>query len=211
MFNSRNIKELHPTLIRGCNELRRRMADQGYTAFGISSTFRDVAYQNHLFASGRSRPGRIITNARGGQSVHNYRLAFDIFQNIRGREWEVPFFEKAGNIWVKMGGVWGGNWVNFVDRPHFEFTDRISINQLQNGHTLSNNAIMKWEEDDEFTSKQKEDKMRFNNLNEIPIWGTATIRKLLATGVIRSDHNALDISLDMLRIFVIHDRLGLYN
>jgi len=118
----------------------------GYNAVGISSTFRCSAYQDHLFAQGRTRSGRIVTNARGGQSIHNYRLAFDIFQNIRGREWSEPeFFATAGRIWREMGGVWGGDWASFVDRTHCEFTGGITLAELQRGRQIPADAKMPWE------------------------------------------------------------------
>ena len=118
----------------------------GYTAVGVSSTFRCNAYQDHLFAQGRTRSGNIVTNARGGQSIHNYRMAFDIFQNIRGREWNEPaFFATAGRIWREMGGVWGGDWASFVDRTHCEFTGGLTLTELQRGRQLPTEARMPWE------------------------------------------------------------------
>lgn len=142
MINSRDVNELHPTLLRGYNELVRRLP---HLRIGVSSTYRDNEYQDHIFAQGRTRGGNIVTNARGGQSTHNYRLAFDIFQNIRGREWEVPFFEEVGRVWVNMGGTWGGNWRTFVDRPHFEYTGALSVTHLQSGERLGSSAVMAWE------------------------------------------------------------------
>jgi len=118
----------------------------GYTSVGVSSTFRCSAYQDHLFAQGRTRPGSIVTNARGGQSIHNHRLAFDIFQNIRGREWNEPaFFATSGRIWREMGGTWGGDWASFVDRTHCEFTGGLTLADLQRGRQLPDDARMPWE------------------------------------------------------------------
>ena len=37
-------------------------------------TFED---QDKLYAQGRTKPGQIVTNARGGDSLHNYGLAAD--------------------------------------------------------------------------------------------------------------------------------------
>ena len=143
---SRSIDDLHPAVARGCRELIRRMADAGYTAVGVSDTFRDNAHQDWLHAQGRTRPGNIVTNARGGQSMHNYRLAFDIFQNIRDKEWNDPnFFKTAGRIWTGMGGVWGGNWASFPDRPHLEYTGGLTLRELQDGRTLQGDARMPWE------------------------------------------------------------------
>jgi len=149
-INSRSIDDLHPALQRGCRELMRRMSQAGFTHVGVSSTYRCNHHQDWLFEQGRSRPGNIVTNARGGQSIHNHMphnaLAFDIFQNIRGQEWNNPaFFATAGQIWVNMGGEWGGNWASFPDRPHFQYTSGLTLRDLQNGRTLSLEARMPWE------------------------------------------------------------------
>jgi len=118
----------------------------GYAHVGISSTYRDNAHQNWLFAQGRSREGAIVTNAQGGQSWHNWRLAFDVFQNIRGQEWNNPdFFNTAGWIWTEMGGEWGGNWRSFPDRPHMQFTGGLSLTDMRNGIRLPEVITMPWE------------------------------------------------------------------
>ena len=49
--------------------------------------------------------------------------------------------------------------------------------------------------------------VRYNNINEVPEWGKATINKLIANGSF-ADANNLDLSEDMLRVFVILDRDG---
>jgi len=220
MINSRDISELHPTLQRGARELISRMNAQGFPV-GISSTYRSIEYQNHLFEQGRSRPGQIVTNARGGQSIHNYRLAFDIFKNVRGQEFSnARFFDVAGRIWQEMGGVWGGSWVSFPDRPHFEFTGGLSLACLQRGATMPQNQRMPWEtqlvpeREEEVESKnegEEEEAMRFNNLEDLPEWALDTVKKLIREGHLRGTGNDLDLSLDMLRLLVINDRAGLFK
>jgi len=145
-INSRDIDELHPTVARGCRELIRRMNAAGYAHVGVSSTYRDHTHQNWLFDQGRSRAGNIVTNARGGQSWHNWRLAFDIFQNIRGQEWnDSDFFATAGMLWTEMGGEWGGNWTNFPDRPHMQYTGGLTMADHRQGARLPEVASMLWE------------------------------------------------------------------
>lgn len=39
--------------------------------------FRSFEEQLALFAQGRTKPGRIVTKAKPGESYHNYGLAFD--------------------------------------------------------------------------------------------------------------------------------------
>ena len=53
--------------------------------------------------------------------------------------------------------------------------------------------------------------MRYNNLNEIPAWAKETIQKLIAKGLLQGDGSNLNLSEDMIRIFVINDRAGLYR
>ncbi|HBH13536.1 MAG TPA: hypothetical protein DDX29_10560 [Clostridiales bacterium] len=51
----------------------------------------------------------------------------------------------------------------------------------------------------------------YENLKSIPDWGKKTIEKLINKGYLTGDGDTLDLTLDMIRIFVIHDRAGLYD
>ena len=76
MIDSRNIDDLHPHVAKLCKQFVARCKDAGIHV-AIISTYRDNARQNQIFAQGRTKPGKIVTYARAGQSWHNYRLAFD--------------------------------------------------------------------------------------------------------------------------------------
>ena len=86
----------------------------------ITQGFRSFAEQNALYAKGRTQPGAIVTNAKGGQSSHNFGKAFDICFLINKKDTYVGPWEKVGAIGEKCGLVWGGRWTKFVDKPHFE-------------------------------------------------------------------------------------------
>lgn len=145
MIDSRDIKELHPTLQRGATELLRRCAEKGLV-IKISSTYRDNEKQNALYAQGRTTKGDIVTNAKGGQSIHNYRLAFDVFQDINGKAyWTASVLTTVGTIWKEMGGEWGGDWKSFKDTPHMQFTNGLTLSNLQAGQKMPDNTLMKWE------------------------------------------------------------------
>ena len=49
----------------------------------IISGSRTYAEQNVIDAQGRTTPGKIVSNAKGGQSLHNFGIAWDvgIFKN----------------------------------------------------------------------------------------------------------------------------------
>ena len=62
--------------------------------------------------------------------------------------------------------------------------------------------------------------MRYNRVDDMPLWAQPTIAKLCDAGILHGtddseDSNgwpaSLDLSSDMLRMLVIHDRLGLYD
>ena len=84
-----------------------------------------------LYSSKRTRPGNIVTNARGGQSFHNYGLAIDVVEISGGQAlWTNPNWNLIGEIGESHGFEWGGRWTAFVDRPHFQMTFGFTTAQL---------------------------------------------------------------------------------
>lgn len=63
---------------------------------------------------------------------------------------------------------------------------------------------------DDNNSGEEEDMKRYNTVDEIPNWGKPTIQKLIDKGYLNGGDEGLGISEDMLRMFVINDRAGLY-
>lgn len=56
-----------------------------------------------------------------------------------------------------------------------------------------------------------EERDRYLTLADVPSWGAPTVEKLLTKGFLKGvDADQLDLSRDMLRLLVIHDRAGLY-
>lgn len=100
--------------------------------------------QDELFALGRTKKGKIVTNARGGYSYHNYGLAVDICLIIDGKTavWDAKTdFDLDGiadwmeivRIFKAYGWEWGGDWRRFPDLPHFQKTFGLSIADLLAG------------------------------------------------------------------------------
>lgn len=87
----------------------------------IISGLRTYAEQDALYAQGRSVPGKIVTNAKGGYSNHNFGIAFDIgvFEGNKYME-ESPKYKAVGVLGLDLGLEWGGNWKTIVDEPHFQ-------------------------------------------------------------------------------------------
>ena len=90
-------------------------------AIKIISGTRTYEEQNALYEQGRSTPGRVVTNARGGYSNHNFGVAFDIgvFEGGRYLD-ESPAYKTVGALGKQLGLEWGGDWKSLQDEPHFE-------------------------------------------------------------------------------------------
>ena len=116
----------------------------------LTCTHRTEAEQLELYAQGRTKPGKIVTNAKGGQSYHNYGLAIDIVLlvdrdkngSFETASWDAKTdFDGDGKAdWIEVvaifkrhGWEWGGDW-RFVDQPHFQKTFGFSIVQLRKMH-----------------------------------------------------------------------------
>lgn len=115
----------------------------------FSHTSRSFKEQDYLYAQGRTRPGAVVTNAKGGESEHNYHLAFDIVLlydkdgngTFETASWDTLFdgdgdgvsdwlevtqiLEKAGykNGFIRNGKKW--------DKPHFSKTFGYKVSQLK--------------------------------------------------------------------------------
>lgn len=99
----------------------------------ITEGFRSFERQNELYAQGRTQPGKIVTNAKGGQSNHNYGCAIDIVFRKLGYDATKDQWLALAAIGERHGFDWGGDWDEFVDRPHFELTLGYTLPHFQKG------------------------------------------------------------------------------
>lgn len=78
----RDITKCHPRLQEAFQQLLAKCSAQGL-AVGLGECFRTVAEQDALYAQGRTKPGSIVTNAKGSSyaSQHQWGIAFDFYRN----------------------------------------------------------------------------------------------------------------------------------
>ena len=123
-------KDLLPLVKRKRDEFVALCTKNG-VPIRVTEGFRSSERQEELYAQGRTKPGPIITKARGGQSLHNYGVAFDIcFQSSTPYEGD---WAKVGKLGKSIGLEWGGEWVSFVDKPHFQIMLDYSLKDFQDG------------------------------------------------------------------------------
>ena len=114
------IATLLPEVQPYARALVTKAAADGITIKVISG-LRTYDEQNDLYAQGRTKPGRIVTNARGGFSNHNFGIAFDVgvFEGGQYLD-ESPKYKAVGVLGMDLGLEWGGNWKTIQDEPHFQ-------------------------------------------------------------------------------------------
>ena len=71
------IKEISPELLSELYQIytEASTALTGKAILRFAYVFRSFAEQNLIYSQGRTRPGKIVTNAKPGQSIHNFRYA----------------------------------------------------------------------------------------------------------------------------------------
>lgn len=90
----------------------------------LTCGFRSISEQQEIYDQGRTKPGKIVTDAEPFQTFHNYGIAADFC--FRGQDPYLAITVNADNIWEKVGNIaiqndltWGGTF-KFKDKPHLE-------------------------------------------------------------------------------------------
>lgn len=129
-----NDSQVNPTFAGMTKETIRDLRREDLS-MKVHEGFRSDTKQDQDYAKGRrgiaGEP--TVTNARGGESWHNYGLAADmIIHDANGRPgWHdggdySKIWERYGELATQNGLYWGGN---FDDRPHVEYHPGLTAGQ----------------------------------------------------------------------------------
>lgn len=143
---NKKIETLHPKIredAQKCIDLANSRLTGRAKVF-VVYCLRTNKEQDDLYSLGRtkvnpdgksaSRPlGYKVTNAKGGQSIHNYGLALDFALMVDGKtlSWNDVVDYDGDNVsdWMEVvksfeenGWEWGGRWSSFIDKPHLQKT-----------------------------------------------------------------------------------------
>lgn len=105
--------------LKDCSECQELINEQ--LSVRLISGMRTVPEQDRLYAQGRTTSGKIVTNAKGGQSFHNYGVAVDI--GVFSKTGAYLQDEKMYQLVAKHCGrnlEWGGSWASIKDWPHYQ-------------------------------------------------------------------------------------------
>jgi peptidoglycan L-alanyl-D-glutamate endopeptidase CwlK len=129
MINSRSLEDLHPSVRRRVEAFLAAAKAEGINLL-VTSTYRDFASQQALYDQGRTKPGNKVTNAKPGQSYHNFRCAVDVVPLRDGKD---PVWQEVGRLGEAAGLEWAGRWRRFPEFPHFQYTAGATLQQLAEG------------------------------------------------------------------------------
>ncbi|MBR2483546.1 MAG: M15 family metallopeptidase [Oscillospiraceae bacterium] len=122
MINSRDLSLLRDDVEANVH-IWLRLCETEELPVLITQTVRDDEYQTHLYAQGRTRPGRIVTNSKR-TTFHGAGLAVDFCKNVRGEEYsDRAFFERVIAIAKKVGFSSGADWKRFPEQCHLQWDE----------------------------------------------------------------------------------------
>jgi RHS repeat-associated protein len=119
------MRRLHP-VVAGLAARHLSLMTEAGLHVRLTHGFRTYGDQDAEYAKGRNGdPRDVVTYARGGQSLHNFGLAYDIaLFDDDGRyiiDGSDPRYLQAGDLGRAIGLEWGGAWTRPYDPSHFQF------------------------------------------------------------------------------------------
>lgn len=141
----KRIEKLHPNIRKEVTSIYKEILKR-QVSIRFTDTLRTFPEQTALYAKGHTKSGKIVTNAKAGESYHNYGLALDFCLLLKGGKevsWDRNKDTDADNkkdwdevvaVFKHYGWQWGGDWTNFKDYPHFQKTFNLSTAELLKKH-----------------------------------------------------------------------------
>ena len=136
------LPKVRPVFSKCLDALKKHFSELGVEAKYISGN-RTWAEQDALYAQGRTKPGPIVTKAKGGESNHNYGIACDVGLFTPDGKYleDSPFYSRIGRVVAFFPELtWGGTW-RFKDEPHIEFKTGLSLAEMRE-RTKAGKAIV---------------------------------------------------------------------
>ena len=126
---------LNPEFAAKLTLFEKKLAANGIKVI-FTCGYRSIEEQNRLYAAGRTKPGKKVTNARGGYSWHNFGLAADYAFVVNGKvTWDGPW-SLFGKTARECGLDWGGDFKTILDRPHVQWTRGKTLAQMRQAATV---------------------------------------------------------------------------
>ena len=135
---SRSLSDLHPKAREKALQWIDACKAAGIEVL-IYCTYRDSKEQDDLYRIGRDIPGKKVTNAKGGDSMHQHRVAWDAVPLLGGKpQWmAAALYQRMGEIAERLGIEWSGRWKGSMkETAHFQYTEGLTLADFKAGRTL---------------------------------------------------------------------------
>ena len=139
MINSRSLDDLIPPAKERVERFLSLCKDNDIDLL-VTSTYRDNESQQALYEQGRTTAGKVVTNAKAGDSWHNWRCAVDVVPMVNGKpNWDGlhPVWDQIGKLGEQAGLEWAGRWRTFKELAHFQYTGGLTLTDLKSGKEIT--------------------------------------------------------------------------
>lgn len=152
-FDARTEKHLATLDPRAVERFRRfileakLIASTGGAEYVAISGNRTWKEQDALYAQGRTKPGRKVTNAKGGQSNHNFGIALDFGVFKGGKYLDESHPKEAAKVHAAIAthaaayGIEAGHFWKFQDSPHYEIATGLTLAQKRTRHAAAGTVL----------------------------------------------------------------------
>lgn len=143
-FSRIDVRKLYPPFLASLRLLVKACADRGWIYIATSGT-RTYPEQANLYAKGRTAPGRIVTNADAGYSLHNFGAACDFCHDADlakpglQPDYRSPSYDVLAEEAEKLGLESGVKWKTFKDPPHIQMPIRrhgVTLDRLRREYVV---------------------------------------------------------------------------
>lgn len=131
-------------------ELQDALYSQGREQLDVVNARRSLAGLGPITAEENKK---IVTNARGGDSWHNYGLAVDLVEDGDAQQAGVQWSWSKNLDYLSLGKVvqttrleWGGLWKSIKDYPHIQMTCGLSLAIAKDRYLRSRDIKKVWTE-----------------------------------------------------------------
>ena len=131
------LKTIYPDIAERFLKVYEDMLLHHQLVLRVTDGFRSIERQNKLYEIGRTKTKLSpVTNARGGDSLHNYGCAIDIC--FVGKDPYLDNHPKSDFLWKEFGRIakihgfiWGGDFSYLIDRPHIQLTYGVTLPEIR--------------------------------------------------------------------------------
>ena len=133
---------LYPDFRQRLQSIESQMESEGFPVRVVEG-FRSFLRSELLYNQGRTIPGKIVTQAKPGQSFHNYGMAVDYCFHGPDPYSDHHPWALLGKVALASGCRWGGTF-SHPDRPHVEADYLVPLSEIHSLYADGSGVVAVW-------------------------------------------------------------------